>query len=74
MELSVSRGSSGRMVVELEPDLKRSLYASLASDGLTFKDWLIGQAERYISDRRQPLLFAAEPAGPRYGERAGSDE
>ena len=54
------------MVVELEPALKRSLYASLASDGLTFKQWLIGQAERYLSERRQPLLFAAEPPPPSY--------
>lgn len=62
----MSRGPSGRMVVELEPDLKRRLYASLAVDGLTFKDWLIGQAEQYLSDRHQPSLFAAEPLSPRY--------
>lgn len=62
------------MVVELEPDLKRRLYASLASDGLTFKDWLISQAERYMLDRRQPLLFAAEPPAPRYGERTGGND
>lgn len=63
----MSRGPSGRMVVELEPDLKRHLYVSLAGDGLTFKQWLIDQAERYLSERRQPFLFAGEPLPPPYG-------
>ena len=62
----MSQGTSGRMVVELEPLLKRRLYAALAVDGLTFKQWLISQSERYLSDREQPLLFAAEPLPPPY--------
>lgn len=62
----MSQGTSGRMVVELEPLLKRRLYAALAVDGLTFKQWLISQSERYLSDREQPLLFAAEPPPPPY--------
>ena len=54
----MSRGASGRMVVEIEPDLKRRLYVELAKEGLTFKDWLIRQAEHYIAERGQPLLFS----------------
>lgn len=64
----MSRGPSGRIVVELELELKRRLYSELARQGLTFKSWVIDQAERYISDRRQPLLFVAEPRSP-YGTR-----
>ena len=64
----MSRGPNGRIVVELEPELKRRLYAELAQEALTFKSWLIDQAERYISDRREPLLFVAEPRSP-YGTR-----
>jgi hypothetical protein len=64
----MSRGPSGRIVVELETGLKRRLYASLAGDGLTFKDWLIDQAERYLSARAQPSLKAAEPDSPSYGK------
>jgi hypothetical protein len=56
----MSRGPSGRIVVEIEPELKQRLYAELSRDNLTLKDWLITQAERYIAERRQPLLFAAE--------------
>ena len=64
----MTKSTSGRMVVELEPDLKRRIYASLAVDGLTFKQWLIGQADRYLLERQQPLLFAAEPPSPSYAK------
>jgi hypothetical protein len=56
------------MVVELEPELKRRLYAALAVDGVTFKQWLIWQTERFLSDRDQPFLFAAEPLPPPHGK------
>lgn len=57
----MSRGTSGRIVVEVDPDLKNRLYVELTKEGLTFKDWLIRQAERYIAERAQPLLFSPKP-------------
>jgi hypothetical protein len=68
----MSQGPSGRMVVELEPELKRRLYAALAVDGVTFKQWLIWQTEHFLSDRDQPFLFAAEPLPPLYGKQSRS--
>lgn len=65
----MARGPSGRMVVEIQPELKRRLYAELIQEGLTFKEWLTGQVERYVADRRQPLLFVAESGGQTYGPR-----
>lgn len=62
----MSRGTSGRVVVEIDPQLKRELYAELIREGRTLKDWFIDRAERYVESRRQPALFAAEPPGPRY--------
>jgi len=72
MESTVSRGPSGRMVVELDPVLKRTLYAELAYEGLTFKDWLTREAQRYVAERRQPLLFVAEPRNAGYDPGAPS--
>lgn len=57
------------MVVELAPDLKRNFYAELALEGLTFKDWLTREAQRYIVERRQPLLFAPATSGPAHDPR-----
>ena len=53
----VSIGASGRIVIEVPPELKRELHSLLAQDGLTLKQWFIQQAEDYISRSRQPLLF-----------------
>jgi hypothetical protein len=53
----------------MDPDLKHELYAALASDGLTFKDWLVGRVERYVVERRQPDLLAKEPSALVYHHR-----
>lgn len=47
-EALMARGTSGRIVVEIEPALKRALYSRLASDGRTFKDWATAQIEAYV--------------------------
>ena len=45
------KGESGRVVVELEPAMKRKLYSALAMDSRTLKDWMIENIERYLSDQ-----------------------
>ena len=54
---SVARGLSGRIVVEVDPDLKLELYTALTFEGLTLKAWFVEEAQNYISQHRQPLLF-----------------
>jgi hypothetical protein len=44
----MSVGQSGRVVIELDPAIKRELYSLLAKNGMTLKDWFISQAARYI--------------------------
>jgi hypothetical protein len=53
----MSRGDSGRIVVEVEPELKRRLYATLAVSSSTLKDWFIEAATRYCDDVGQADLF-----------------
>lgn len=52
----MSKGESGRIVIEVGPDLKRRLYAALAGDGSTLKDWFVEAATNYIAERQQPSL------------------
>ena len=42
-------GNSGRVVVEVDPMLKKELYASLMRDGLTLKDWFVKSADNYLT-------------------------
>ena len=55
---------SGRLVVDIDPELKLSLHAALAADGLSLKDWFVKQARYYVDERSQPHLFTAELPRP----------
>jgi hypothetical protein len=53
----VPKGASGRVVIELDPSMKRELYSVLAEEGLTLKDWFTREVERHIREHREPSLF-----------------
>lgn len=61
----MARGASGRIVLEVDPDLKGELYVELARRGLTLKAWFIGEAERLVVDETSTSL--SEPHAPKYG-------
>ena len=42
------RGSSGRIVIEVPPELKQELYAALERQNRTLKDWFLERAEEYL--------------------------
>lgn len=46
----MAKGDSGRVVIELEPSLKRRLYSVLAIENKTLKDWMVEHAEQYLAD------------------------
>jgi hypothetical protein len=53
----MSRGYSGRIVLEIDPSIKDSLYIALARNKLTLKDWFISQCISFIEETNQPYLF-----------------
>jgi hypothetical protein len=52
-------GDSGRIVLEIEPSLKRRLYSALQLERTSLKDWFIARAEEYMQSQQQPSLFGA---------------
>jgi hypothetical protein len=46
----MSIGSSGRIVIEIDPKTKRNLYSALTKKGVTLKDWFLERAEKYLTD------------------------
>ncbi len=52
----MSIGSSGRIVIEVEPEIKRQLYAVLAREGLTLKDWFLSKTKYYLMEEAQLSL------------------
>jgi hypothetical protein len=49
-------GPSGRIVIEVDPELKRELYSCLASDRLSLRQWFLESAQQYLATRRQLSL------------------
>ena len=52
----MARGPSGRLVIEVDPAVKRDLHSALAADGLTLKDWFLQHVTQYIAERNQHAL------------------
>jgi len=52
----MAKGDSGRIVIEVDPALKRRLYSELASDGSTLKAWFVDTAICYLDEKEQPRL------------------
>lgn len=59
----MSIGSSGRVVVELDPQLKRQLYSALAARGMSLKEWLMLNARQFLCElEKNPSASEAENA------------
>lgn len=69
----MSRGSSGRIVVEVSPALKKRLYAGLTLDGITLKLWFQERAAAYLADHRglAPACSGESGSRPRRTKRRG---
>jgi hypothetical protein len=66
----MSRGPSGRIVVEIDPDVKVRLYEQIEGEGTTFKQWLLAQIDRFLSSRGEaPAAAAAADHAPLQEQR-----
>jgi len=70
----MARGKSGRVVLEIDPELKRQLYASLEGRQETMKEWFIKEAEGLIYGDKQPSLFDASDKQPKETNENGGDK
>lgn len=52
----MSIGSSGRIVIEIEPELKQELHIALRKEGKSLKSWFLENAETFLSDKSQISL------------------
>ena len=47
----MAKGHSGRIVIEVDPALKRELYGALAVDNSTLKEWFLNNVSTYLEDK-----------------------
>lgn len=53
-------GSSGRVVVEISPELKQELHAVLRLNGSNLKEWFVQQALDYVRKNGGQLPLSLE--------------
>ena len=53
----MAQGDSGKVVIELDPEFKKALYKVLRLKDLTMKDWFVQQAEEFMENADQLILF-----------------
>lgn len=56
----MSKSESGRVVIEIDPEIKRYLYSALALDQQTLKEWFVDNAKAYISSRLSDVRIDLE--------------
>lgn len=52
----MSIGNSGRIVIEIEPELKRELHSVLRLEGTNLKTWFLVQVEELLAEKVQKSL------------------
>jgi hypothetical protein len=60
-------GQSGRVVIEIDPELKQNIYQSLKEDGSNMKDWFLKRVDEYMAEKslQQELFTEEEQSGRR---------
>ena len=67
----VARGRSGRIVLEIDPELKRKLYLALEKKQQTMKKWFISEALSLIKTESKHTLFEEKDKKLRANTRNG---
>ena len=65
------KGTSGRIVIEIEPEMKDELYTALEKEGLKMKQWFLENALEFLKNRQQ-LTLAFDAPKENKQERAAS--
>jgi len=53
----VAKGSSGRLVIEIDPSVKKELYERLGEKGLNMREWFLINANAYLKKNKQSSLL-----------------
>ena len=64
-------GSSGRIVIEVDPELKHALHVALRRRGFTLKEWFVRQAEETLSANQRQLEMPISESPADTAESAG---
>jgi hypothetical protein len=52
----MSIGKSGRIVIEIEPELKKELHSVLRKEGTNLKTWFLEHVDQLLAEKSQKTL------------------
>jgi hypothetical protein len=52
----MAHGTSGRVVIDLDPAFKQELYDTLKQKGMNMRAWFLTEAQKLCEEHRQPPL------------------
>jgi hypothetical protein len=58
----MARGASGKIVIEIDPELKAQIYLALERRRLNMKTWIEQEGRRLVALASQPELFQGAAA------------
>ena len=56
----MAKGSSGRIVIEVDPEIKHELYDALQKENMTLKDWFLKNADTFLKNKGQLSLLPSD--------------
>jgi hypothetical protein len=58
---SMARGVSGRIVIEINPEIKQELYEQLMVNNVSLKSWFLENVESFLKGKQQLTLSLTPP-------------
>jgi hypothetical protein len=58
-------GSSGRVVIELDPEMKKRIHDAVRGRGLTLRDWFLQQVEKDLLEANGSQRGKLAPKPPK---------
>lgn len=52
----MAKSDSGRIVLEIDPGLKKALYSVLAHEQQTLKHWFMNKANEHIEEKKSEII------------------
>ncbi len=60
----MARGTSGRIVIEIDPETKQELYEQLEKENSNMKAWFLAHVENFLKGKQQLTLGFTHHAPP----------
>ena len=66
----MARGSSGRIVIEIDPEIKQELYDQLEKENSNLKAWFLEHVDSFLKGKQQ-LSLGLNPPTPQLSRHEG---